>query len=125
MAVPRQCMLVDGICLEGLGVQLCGHRAARTCVVPAPDCMQPGVLTPFSIPHTAAGHGQISERLREVDTMMRARGVPLQLALRVRSYLAFVLRRQVTHQQAELVNGAKTRGWCIASCPGAVAAPTT
>lgn len=38
--------------------------------------------------------------------MMRARRVPLRLALRVRSYLSFVLRRQVTHQQAALVNGA-------------------
>lgn len=45
------------------------------------------------------------DRLHEVDEMLRDWGVPLRLAIRVRSYLAFVLRRQVSREQAELVNG--------------------
>jgi hypothetical protein len=42
--------------------------------------------------------------------MLRARRVPLPLALRVRSYLRFVLRRRVGREQAELLNGGRGGG---------------
>jgi hypothetical protein len=45
-----------------------------------------------------------------VDTFLRAWNVPLRLALRVRSYLAFVLKRQVSREQAALVNGGREVG---------------
>lgn len=47
----------------------------------------------------------MSSHLAEVDMMMRSWGVPLKLALRVRSHLAFVLKRQVSREHAGLVNG--------------------
>ncbi|KIZ06554.1 Potassium voltage-gated channel subfamily Hmember 2 [Monoraphidium neglectum] len=52
----------------------------------------------------AGGDDHVEARLGEVDTFLRAWNVPLRLALRVRSYLAFVLKRQVSREQAALVN---------------------
>lgn len=60
-----------------------------------------------NLPQT--GNSEVAVRLREVDAMMRSRRVPLRLALRVRSYLSFVLRRHVSREQAAMVNGVAPR----------------
>jgi hypothetical protein len=53
-------------------------------------------------------------RLRQIDNLLRARHAPLRLALRVRSYLGFVLRRRVGREQTELLNGGRgARGWAV------------
>jgi hypothetical protein len=94
-------------CSDGFGLWWRGVGVIRRCIPVSYQHPNQPISMQQQHPETCnpKGDAEIAERLRHADAMMRARGVPLRLSMRVRAYLGFVLRRQVSREQAELVNG--------------------